>query len=81
MKYISILLISLWESRNKYQHFFIAIDHQDEDDVKLLKQQSISDDSSEGELDKGPVPPSFPAKPSYDHHSDSDSDDGMTMNV
>ena len=69
----------------KLQHvltlFLIPIDHQDEDDVKLLKQQSISDDSSEGELDKGPVPQSFPAITSYDHHSDSDSDDGMTMNV
>ena len=61
--------------------FLISIDHQDEDDVKLLKQHSISDDSSEGELDKGPAPQSFPEKPSYDHHSDSDSDDGMTMNV
>lgn len=52
----------------------------DEYDVKLLKQQSSSEESSENELENGSKPTSS-EDTTYDDSYDSDDNNGMTMKV
>ena len=58
--------------------FFYLLENEDEYDVKLLKQQSSSEESSESELDKVDV---TRLENRYEDTLDCASDDGMTMNV
>ena len=63
---------------NLVVYFFYLLENEDEYDVKLLKQQSSSEESSESELDKVDV---TRLENRYEDTLDCGSDDGMTMNV
>ena len=63
-----------------YTQSFIIIENEDEYDVRLLKQQSSSEEGSENELDNGNNSGSSGATDLGDSY-DSDDNDGMTMKV
>ena len=60
--------------------FILLLENGDEYDVKLLKQQSSSEECSENELGNGGKPTSS-EDTTFDDSYDSDDNNGMTMKV
>ena len=60
--------------------FILLLEYGDEYDVKLLKQQSSSEECSENELENGAKPTSS-EDTTFDDSYDSDDNNGMTMKV